>query len=665
MLKNIQSIITIDFFIFEMTTNTFVQSFQKFFKINDKTTVNTDIESRHIHSTPELVSFVNNIKLELQKLETSGKSLIADINALKGDTISHALVLCEFANNILLGNPIDDHALEIDKIIVMLYTLPPNSQFGALISKIFIGLLWNQLPHPLASLQNLAGYQWRTADGSNNNLAFPNVGTSGQKYIQDCLSRRPRPDQLPDPGLIFDRLLKRCPGKNGQFKASDFHISSNLFYLATLITHDLFNSDDTKRNINLSTSYLDLSPLYGTTRQIQESIRTGNNGRLKPDRYADIRFWLQPAGVTAVLVLFNRNHNYLAENLLKIDENARFSTLDDKHRDEALFQTARLINERTYVNIILHDYLRVILGINRTNSSWTLDPRQDFSNVGTGGNIPIATGNQCSLEFNFLYRWHHATSVEDELWLEEKMMSLVGDWKNMDMKTMFQKLAEVKSEQKLNSRLLRGKDGLFKDKDLAKALIDGCKNISGAFGGQNTPDIFRNIEISGILHARSMGICTLNEYRSQLKLKKYQSFKELNPELAEQLAKLYKTIDDVELYPGLLCEEKKPAIDGNGLCPNYTTAFAILSDAVALVRGDRFHTKDATYFNLTKFGIEDSQSVDTIDFGTLIGRKLIARHLSSVYTPNNVYAIFPFTLPSETWKNLGDKRSNYDFNEPM
>ncbi len=648
-----------------MSTNALVQSLQKLFKGNDKPISNTEVEQTAIQTTSELLALIKVAKLELQKLESGGKSSIADLKALKSDVIPAALNLCEFAENTLLGIPLDDRDSEIEKVIVMLYTLPSNSQFGALMSKIFIGLLWNQLPHPPASFQNQAGYQWRSADGSNNNLALPNIGKSGQKYIQDCLSKRPRSDNLPDPGLIFEELLKRCPGKDGRFKASESHVSSNLFYLATLITHDLFDTDEVNRSVNRATSYLDLSPLYGTTKQLQDSVRTGKNGLLKPDRFAETRFWIQPTGVTALVVLFNRNHNYLAENLLNFDENARFSSLEEKKRDEALFQTARLINERTYVNIVLHDYLRVILGINRVESSWTLDPLQDFLNVGTGGNIPVATGNQCSLEFNFLYRWHNAISVEDELWLNNKLSSLIGDWKEMDMKTMFQKLGEVKPEQKQNSHLVRRKDGRFRDKDLAKALIDGCKNVSGAFGGQNTPAFFRNIEISGILHARSMGICTLNEYRSRLNLKKYQSFKELNPELAEQLAKLYQTIDDVELYPGLLCEQKKPAIAGSGLCPNYTTGFAILSDAVALVRGDRFHSKDATYFNLTNWGMEDSQSVDAIDYGTLIGRKLIVRHLGSVYTQNNIYATFPFTIPSETWKNLGKKRINYDFNEPL
>ena len=612
-----------------MTTNPFIQSMQKFFKINDKVTPNAEVIPRPNHSTSELILLTNIVKSELQKLESTGKSFIADLKALKTHTIPAAITLCDFAANTLLGDPIDDRDGEIEKFIVLLYTLPSDSQFAALMTKILIGLLWDQLSHPPVNFENYAGYQWRSADGSNNNLALPNIGKSGEKYNQDCLSKRPQSDRLPDPGRIFDELLSRRPGKDGRFRAHDAFISSNLFYFATFITHDLFDTDPVDRSINRTTSYADLSPLYGATKKAQDSVRTGKNGLLQPDQYADTRFWLQPAGVTALLVLFSRNHNYLAENLLQLDENRRFSTLDEKQRDEALFQTARLINERTYANIILHDYLRVILGINRVESAWTLNPLLDFSNIGTGGNVPIATGNRCSLEFNFLYRWHNTTSVADELWLNKKLTSLVGDWQNMDMKTMFQKLGEVKEDEKENPKLLRRKDGIYRDRDLAKALIDGCKNVAGAFGGQNTPAVYRNIEISGILQARSMGICTLNEFRSRLKLKQYHSFNELNPELADQLAKLYPTIDDVELYPGLLCEEKAPSIDGSGLCPNYTTKTAILSDAVALVRGDRFHSKDATYYNLTNWGIEESDSVDVIDYGTLIGRKLIVRHLEA------------------------------------
>ncbi|CAF1321375.1 unnamed protein product [Rotaria magnacalcarata] len=256
----------------------------------------------------------------------------------------------------------------MEKIIVMLYILPKNNEFSTIKSKLFIGSLWKQLSHPPANFLTQVGYQWRSADGSGNNLAFPDIGKSGQTYVQNCRSKRSPTNDLPDPGLVFDELLRRCPDKDALFKKSESLISSNFFYFATLITHDLFNTDPIDKSINTTTTYLDLSPLYGWTKAMQDSIRTDTNGLLKSDQFVDTRFWIPPVGVTAFLVLFSRNHNYLAENLLKIDETSRFSSLKDQQRDEALFQTARLINQRTYVNIIIHDYLRVIFGINRVEN---------------------------------------------------------------------------------------------------------------------------------------------------------------------------------------------------------------------------------------------------------------------------------------------------------
>jgi hypothetical protein len=66
---------------------------------------------------------------------------------------------------------------------------------------------------------------------------------------------------------------------------------------------------------------------------------------------------------------------------------------------------------------------------------------------------------------------------------------------------------------------------------------------------------------------------------------------------------LYEHPDDIELYPGLVCEDaKRPLEPGSGLCPGFTTSFAVLSDAVALVRGDRFYTIDYNVATLTRFG---------------------------------------------------------------
>jgi linoleate 10R-lipoxygenase len=93
--------------------------------------------------------------------------------------------------------------------------------------------------------------------------------------------------------------------------------------------------------------------------------------------------------------------------------------------------------------------------------------------------------------------------------------------------------------------------------------------------------------------ARKWGCGSLNEFRKFFGLKEYETFEEINsdPEIAAQLRHLYENPNHVELYPGIVSEEAKtPMIPGAGICPTYTISRAVLSDAVALVRGDRFYT---------------------------------------------------------------------------
>ena len=48
------------------------------------------------------------------------------------------------------------------------------------------------------------------------------------------------------------------------------------------------------------------------------------------------------------------------------------------------------------------------------------------------------------------------------------------------------------------------------------------------------------------------------------------------------------------MYPGIVAESAKvPMVPGVGIAPTFTISRAILSDAVALVRGDRFYTASA------------------------------------------------------------------------
>lgn len=118
-------------------------------------------------------------------------------------------------------------------------------------------------------------------------------------------------------------------------------------------------------------------------------------------------------------------------------------------------------------------------------------------------------------------------------------------------------------------------------------------HVIGTFGPRNVPKALKAVEIMGIEQARKWGCGTLNEFRKFFGLKEYSTFEEINsdPEIAEQLRNLYEHPEHVELYPGIVSEEpKQPMTPGAGICPTYTLSKAILSDAVALVRGDRFYT---------------------------------------------------------------------------
>ena len=136
-----------------------------------------------------------------------------------------------------------------------------------------------------------------------------------------------------------------------------------------MLTSTSFRTNQVDKNVSDTSSYLDLSPLYGRDRERQEAVRTMSDGLLKPDTFAEDRLLNQPPGVCIYIIMYNRFHNYVARQLKEINENAKFTvtenpppgwvtpenmkekTSDTKKAwkeyieakvDEELFQTARL-----------------------------------------------------------------------------------------------------------------------------------------------------------------------------------------------------------------------------------------------------------------------------------------------------------------------------------
>jgi hypothetical protein len=78
------------------------------------------------------------------------------------------------------------------------------------------------------------------------------------------------------------------------------------------------------------------------------------------------------------------------------------------------------------------------------------------------------------------------------------------------------------------------------------------------------------------------------------------------------------------LYPGVVVEEPKmPMTPGSGLCAGFTITKAILSDALALVRGDRFYTADYTPIHLTSYGFREASNDPSIAGGGVLYKLLM------------------------------------------
>jgi prostaglandin-endoperoxide synthase 2 len=266
---------------------------------------------------------------------------------------------------------------------------------------------------------------------------------------------------------------------------------------------------------------------------------------------------------------------------------------------------------------------------------------------------PRGEGNVVSIEFNLLYRWHSAISEPDVAFTEKLFAESM---KGVDMKTVSVNDFAMNARRAMNPGPdvkqwtfggLKRTNGRFADADLARILQNATAASASAFGARGTPEVLRVVELLSIEQGRAWGACTLNEFRGFMGLNPYKSFLEWNPDenIAAAAEALYHDIDNLELYVGLQAEETKKPMPGAGLCPGYTTSRAILADAVALTRGDRFLTVDMTPFNLTAWGYNDCQP-DTADgsYGGML-TKLLFRHLPDYYPAGSAYAHFPMMVP--------------------
>ena len=321
---------------------------------------------------------------------------------------------------------------------------------------------------------------------------YPHLGAANTPYARSVSPNTLSPGALPDPALIFDSVMARK-----EFKPHPNKVSSVFFYWASLIIHDLFQTDHRDFNNSQTSSYLDLSTLYGDTQEDQDQIRTFKDGKLKPDCFSEARLLGFPPGCGVMLIMLNRFHNYVVEQLAVINENGRFNKPSEglTHEmaekswakyDNDLFQTGRLITCGLYINITLLDYLRTIVNLNRSNTTWTLDPRAEMGRIFGKEGTPSGVGNQVSAEFNLAYRWHSCISDRDDKWTRDLYKRLFGkEAEDVTMQELLQGLGKWEHSlpkdpvKRPFANLQRDADGKLPDDALVEILTSSIEDCAG------------------------------------------------------------------------------------------------------------------------------------------------------------------------------------------
>ncbi len=631
-------------------------------------------------------------------------------------------------------------------------------------------------------------FQYRTADGKFNNVMSPHLGQAGAPYAKSVPSITHPLGALPDPGDLFDKLMARQDGG----RESQSGLSSMLIYHATIIIHDIFRTNDNDKNISDSSSYLDLSPLYGYTMEMQRKIRDSKYklGLLKPDTFAEDRLLRQPPGVCIMLVMYNRYHNYAATQLRRINENGRFSVprkyqgtmlecvakelgkydddvkfaqeckrygdawrdvqakqpdIDDpKSKDEIkriramkdksdeekktmiekvhtdvenaqkdfqsnhqqfsasqaalekyikdggktqkarsdfeagyraawdkldddLFNTARLITCGMYIQVSIHDYLRALMGFHQWNTNFTLEPRADIDHH----NVSRGIGNQVTVEFNLLYRFHCAISLKDEAYtrrfIEKRYHVPDADALSLENFMMAMKIPQVKVEpwdcvfgipgEAGNDFQRNPVTGLFNDQDMINALMSAMDDPISNFGPRNVPKCLKAVEVMGIVQARKWQIGTLNDFREFFDMPRHDTFESVTKsvEIQNALRDLYEHPDKIELYPGVFCEsDNKMGLDPGPSDVDSALWAAIFSDAITLVRSDRFYTTDWNTHSLTAWGMKEVTPDNDICKSSVFHR-LIQRAFPEWYPYNSIQFFHPFYTTQTNAKFAADQ----------
>lgn len=472
----------------------------------------------------------------------------------------------------------------------------------------------DQGPRPLPPVPESRD-EFQSIDGSGNNVENPEWGAAGENLLRvataqyaDGISEpagadRPSTREISNTlsaiegeGQVSQRDLSAFVYVWGQFLDHDIDLSGHpdnpadyeLFNIEVpagdpyfdptgtgeaeipLIRRDFdpesgTSADNPRQQMNLITSFIDGSQIYGSDEATLELLREFEGGRmlirdngLPPLEEegnilaGDIRAAENPS-LTAMHALFLREHNRIAEHI------------EERHpdwNDEEIFQHARSIVIAELQHITYHEYLPALLGRRAITRYKGYDSTVNPGIANEFSTAAFRFGHS-TLNDDVEFFGNDGRAVSEELSLAEAFFN-----------------TEVLEENGIGSVLKYDASSLSQEIDLE--VVDSLRNfLFGPPGAGGLDLVALNVQ-----RGRDHGLADYNSTRVAYGLAAYESFADLtsNVDLQEKLATLYGDVNNVDLWVGLMAEDHVPGASVGELTQT------IIADQFERLRdGDRFY----------------------------------------------------------------------------
>jgi peroxidase len=356
-------------------------------------------------------------------------------------------------------------------------------------------------------------------------------------------------------------------------------INSDQKCMATSRTESIdnyFNCDSSYREqVNTVTSYLDLSPIYGSNEvvvdkmrlkiygQLDYSIIYGENGIFLPtdgkqrDRFksGDDRSNKNLLTQT-IYILWLREHNRVANELYE---------LNPKWDDDKLFQEARKIVTAEYQHVIYNEYLPLVLGEDIMDDYDLFPQRNDFY-YGYNQSVYPQAINEFATNAMYFYDTLYSDTIsyidkhdkiKERLNLAEVFKPIIEDYYENGFDDLIRGAIKETTSQNDEHYNIELFDHL---NEIRVNPIEKITEVNYYYNIKGNGQVNRlSLPTMRILKGRDHGFKSYNQYREECDLEfinDFNDFENIKYETVKKLQRVYSHPDDIDLFTGGMVEDR-------------------------------------------------------------------------------------------------------------